>query len=175
MVSTSILEHIFEGVNGDSVYRGASFLAGKLGQKIAGDNVNIIDDGTMAGGFGTQSVRRRRRSDAAHGRDRERRAEVLSAQHLHREEAWPADHRQRFARTGGNAGHRAGKLFSAAGSQDVRRRLIAGIKEGLYVTEFLGHGREPGDRRLFARGLGDVDLRRENWRIRWKRSRWREI
>src|SRR5271170_7543786 len=44
MVSTSILEHIFEGVNGDSVYRGASFLAGKLGQKIAGDNVTIIDD-----------------------------------------------------------------------------------------------------------------------------------
>ena len=42
MVSSSILEHIFEGINGDSVYRGASFLAGKLGQKIAGDNVNII-------------------------------------------------------------------------------------------------------------------------------------
>src|SRR5438309_8646246 len=53
MVSTSILEHIFEGVNGDSVYRGASFLAGKLGQNIAGDNVTIIDDGTMPGGFGT--------------------------------------------------------------------------------------------------------------------------
>src|SRR5580700_10888505 len=53
MVSTSILEHIFEGVNGDSVYRGASFLAGKLGQKIAGENVNIIDDGTIVGGFGT--------------------------------------------------------------------------------------------------------------------------
>src|SRR5438477_7212563 len=35
LVATSILEHIFEGVNGDSVYRGASFLAGKLGQKIA--------------------------------------------------------------------------------------------------------------------------------------------
>src|ERR1700719_198022 len=53
MVSSSIIEHIFEGVNGDSVYRGASFLAGKLGQKIAGDNVTIIDDGTMRGGFGT--------------------------------------------------------------------------------------------------------------------------
>src|ERR1700724_717477 len=53
MVSTSILEHIFEGVNGDSVYRGASFLAGKLGQKIAGDQVTVIDDGTMVGGFGT--------------------------------------------------------------------------------------------------------------------------
>src|SRR5713226_8082669 len=53
MVPNSILEHIFEGVNGDSVYRGASFLAGKLGQKIAGDNVTVIDDGTIPGGFGT--------------------------------------------------------------------------------------------------------------------------
>ena len=65
MVATSILEHIFEGVNGDSVYRGASFLAGKLGQKIAGANVTIIDDGTMPGGFGTSAVRWRRHSDAA--------------------------------------------------------------------------------------------------------------
>jgi PmbA protein len=53
MVANSILEHIFEGVNGDSVYRGASFLAGKLGEKIAGPNVTIIDDGTMVGGFGS--------------------------------------------------------------------------------------------------------------------------
>src|SRR5208282_2625364 len=53
MVSTSILEHIFEGINGDSVYRGASFLAGKLGEQIASPNVTVIDDGTMPGGFGT--------------------------------------------------------------------------------------------------------------------------
>src|ERR1035438_5022992 len=53
MVATSMLEHIFEGVNGDSVYRGASFLAGKLGEQIAGANVTVIDDGTMPGGFGT--------------------------------------------------------------------------------------------------------------------------
>src|SRR5712671_5475701 len=53
MVANSILEHIFEGVNGDSVYRGASFLAGKLGQQIAGNNITVIDDGTIVGGFGT--------------------------------------------------------------------------------------------------------------------------
>ena len=35
LVAASMLGHIFEGVNGDSVYRGASFLAGKLGEKIA--------------------------------------------------------------------------------------------------------------------------------------------
>src|ERR1700676_3354825 len=53
MVASSILEHIFEGVNGDSIYRGASFLAGKLGEKIAGPNVTVDDDGTMPGGLGT--------------------------------------------------------------------------------------------------------------------------
>lgn len=53
MVASSMLEHIFEGVNGDSIYRGASFLAGKLGEKIAEANVTVIDDGTMPGGFGT--------------------------------------------------------------------------------------------------------------------------
>src|SRR5438045_9078311 len=53
LVANSILEHIFEGVNGDSVYRGASFLAGALGHKIASTNVTVIDDGTMRGGFGT--------------------------------------------------------------------------------------------------------------------------
>src|SRR6478752_7207883 len=53
LVATSILEHIFEGVNGDSVYRGASFLAGKLGQKIAADHITIVDDGTIPGGFGS--------------------------------------------------------------------------------------------------------------------------
>ena len=56
MVATSILEHIKEGINGDSVYRGASFLAGKLGQKIGGENVTIIDDGTIPGGFGTSPL-----------------------------------------------------------------------------------------------------------------------
>src|SRR5579862_331832 len=39
LVARSLLDHVFEGVNGDSVYRGASFLAGKLGEKIAGENV----------------------------------------------------------------------------------------------------------------------------------------
>src|SRR5581483_5323236 len=53
LVATSILEHIFEGVNGDSVYRGASFLAGKLGQKVAAEQVTVIDDGTIPGGFGS--------------------------------------------------------------------------------------------------------------------------
>ena len=45
--------NIFEAANGDTIYRHASFLAGKLGEQIAGENITVIDDGTMVGGFGT--------------------------------------------------------------------------------------------------------------------------
>ncbi len=53
LTARALLEHIFDAVNGDSIYRGASFLAGQLGEAIAGSNVTMIDDGTMPGGFGT--------------------------------------------------------------------------------------------------------------------------
>src|ERR1700731_3104298 len=139
MVSTSILEHIFEGVNGDSVYRGASFLAGKLGQKIAGDNVNIIDDGTIAGGFGTspfdgEGVPTRRTVVIENG--------VLKSYLLNTYTA-----KKLGLKTTGNAsrglagtpGIGPGNYFLQAGPK-TPKELISRIKEGLYVTEFLGQG-----------------------------------
>ena len=139
LVSTSILEHIFEGVNGDSVYRGASFLAGKLGQKIAGDNVTVIDDGTMPGGFGTspfdgEGVPTRRTVVIEKG--------VLNSYLLNTYTA-----KKLGLRTTGNAsrglagtpGIGPGNYFLQAGSK-TPKELISGIKEGLYVTEFLGQG-----------------------------------
>src|SRR5262249_11251241 len=53
MVAGSILDNIFDAANGGAVYRQSSFLTGKLGEKVAGANVTVIDDGTMPGGFGT--------------------------------------------------------------------------------------------------------------------------
>src|SRR5258708_13639269 len=49
----TILDNIADAVNGDAIYRHSSFLTGKLGEKVAGENITIIDDGTMPGGFGT--------------------------------------------------------------------------------------------------------------------------
>ena len=40
-------------MHGESIYRQASFLAGKLGQKVAADTLTVIDDGTLPGLFGT--------------------------------------------------------------------------------------------------------------------------
>src|SRR5215471_7382898 len=53
LVAGSLLDNIFQAVNGDAIYRHSSFLAGKLGEKIAGGSVTLIDDGIMPGGFGT--------------------------------------------------------------------------------------------------------------------------
>jgi PmbA protein len=139
LVATSILDHIFEGVNGDSVYRGASFLAGKLGQKIAGGNVNVIDDGTMPGGFGTspfdgEGVPTRRKVVIDNG--------VLQSYLLNTYTA-----KKLGLKTTGNAsrglagtpGIGPGNYFLQAGTK-TPKEIIGGVKEGLYVTEFLGHG-----------------------------------
>ncbi len=159
MVATSILEHIFEGVNGDSVYRGASFLAGKLGQKIAGDNVTVIDDGTIPGGFGTspfdgEGVPTRRTVVIENGV-----LKFLSSEYLHREEAGTQDHRQRLPRTRRHAGHRPRQLLPAARNQNAEAIDFRNQRRSLR-HRISRPWREPGDWRLFPRRLRPVDLRR---------------
>ena len=46
-VARSIIGNIFDAANGDAIYRHASFFSGKLGERVAGDNVTVIDDGTL--------------------------------------------------------------------------------------------------------------------------------
>jgi PmbA protein len=139
MVATSMLDHIFEGVNGDSVYRGASFLAGKLGQKVAGDNLTIIDDGTMRGGFGTspfdgEGVPTRRTVVIDHGVLRSYLLNTYTAKKLG------------LATTGNAARGLAGTPGIGPGNYFVKpgaktpQQIIGDIQEGLFVTEFLGHG-----------------------------------
>jgi PmbA protein len=139
LVAQSILEHIFEGVNGDSVYRGASFLAGKLGEKIAGDNVTVIDDGTVPGGFGTtpfdgEGVPSRRTVVIENGALKSYLLNSYTARKLGLETTGNA------ARgLAGTPGIGPGNYFLQAGTK-TPAEIIAGIPNGLYVTEFLGHG-----------------------------------
>ncbi len=139
LVARTLLEHIFEAVNGDAVYRGASFLAGKLAQKVAGDNVTVIDDGTIRGGFGTtpfdgEGVPTRRTVVIERG--------VLSSYLLNTYTA-----RKLGLQTTGNAsrglagnpGIGVGNFFLQPGTQKPEE-IIGGVREGLYVTELLGFG-----------------------------------
>jgi PmbA protein len=154
LVATSILEHIFEGVNGDSVYRGASFLAGKLGEKIAGDNVNVIDDGTMPGGFGTspfdgEGIPTRRTVVIENGVLKSYLLNTYTAKKLGL--ATTANASRGLA---GMPGIGPGNYFLQPGTKTAKE-IIAGIPQGLYVTEFLGHGANlvTGDYSRGASGL----------------------
>ncbi len=61
-----LMGNLLSAANGDSIYRNASMFAGKLGEQVAGENITVVDDGTMVfdhtlpdgsslrvGGFGT--------------------------------------------------------------------------------------------------------------------------
>jgi PmbA protein len=158
MVANSILEHIFEGVNGDSVYRGASFLAGELGQKIAGPNVTVIDDGTMPGGFGTtpfdgEGIPSRRTVVIEGG--------ILNSYLLNTYTAKKLGLKTTANASRGLAGTPGigpGNYFLQPGTK-TPQQLIGEIKDGLYVTEFLGQGANlvTGDYSRGASGLWIVN------------------
>jgi PmbA protein len=139
MVANSMLEHIFEGVNGDSVYRGASFLAGKVGQQIAGSNITVIDDGTMIGGFGTspfdgEGIPTRRTVVIENGILKSYLLNTYTAKKLGLETTANASRG-----LAGTPGIGPGNYFLQAGRKSPQQ-IIGDIKDGLYVTEFLGMG-----------------------------------
>src|SRR5438309_5892319 len=139
LVANSILGHIFEGVNGDSVYRGASFLAGKLGEKIAASQVTVIDDGAIAGGFGTspfdgEGIPTRRTVAIENGVLKSYLLNTYTAKKLGLQTTANASRG-----LAGTPGIGPGNYFLQPGQKSAKE-LIANIKEGLYVTEFLGQG-----------------------------------
>ncbi len=158
MVAGSILGHIFEGVNGDSVYRGESFLAGNLGEKIAGPNVTIVDDGTMPGGFGTspfdgEGIPTRRTLVIENGILKSYLLNTYTAKKLGLETTANASRG-----LAGTPGIGPGNYFLEPGTK-TQKQIIADIKDGLYVTEFLGHGANlvTGDYSRGASGLWIVN------------------
>ncbi len=156
-VARTLIENIFEAVNGDSIYRGASFLAGKLGEQVAGENVNVIDDGTIPGGFGTspfdgEGIPTRRTVVLERG--------VLKSYLLNTYTA-----RKLGLATTGNAsrglagtpGIGVGNFYLEPGKKSAEE-IIREIPDGLYVTEFLGFGVNlvTGD---FSRGASGLWIR----------------
>lgn len=138
-VARSILGSILSAVNGNAVYRSASFLAGKLGEQVAGANLTVIDDGTMRGGFGSsyfdgEGLPSRRTVVLERG--------VLSSYLLNTYTA-----RKLGLKSTGNAarglagtpGIGAGNFYLEPGDR-TPEQIIAGIPRGLYVTELIGHG-----------------------------------
>jgi PmbA protein len=155
--SRELIGHIFEAVNGDAIYRSASYLSGKLGEKVGGENITVIDDGSMVGGFGSspfdaEGVPTRRTVVMERG--------VLNSYLLNSYTA-----RKLGLKTTGNAsrglagtpGIGSGNFFLQPGTK-TPLEIIAGVNDGLYVTEMLGFGVNlvTGD---FSRGASGMWIR----------------
>lgn len=138
-IARSLLSSIFEAVSGDSIYRKASFLDGKLGEKIASDLITVVDDPTMPGLFGSwpfddEGVPGRRKVVIEQG--------VLKT-YLHN--TYTA--RKLGAKTTGNAGRGlAGNPWVDQGNFYIENGatspgdMLRGLKIGLLVTELMGQG-----------------------------------
>ncbi len=135
----TLLDNLFEAVHGMSIYRHESFLAGKLGEKVASENVTVADDGTMPGLFGTspfddEGVPSRRTVVIDRGVLKNYLLNTYAARKLGMKTTGNA------ARgLTGNAGIGHGNFYMEKGVQ-TPEQIIAGIPNGFYVTELMGFG-----------------------------------
>ncbi len=133
------LGDIFDAVNGSSIYRHASFLAGKLGEKIACDTLTVVDDATIPGLFGTtpfddEGAPSRRTVVIERGVLKSYLLNSYSARKLNLKTTGNASRG-----ITGNAGIGPGNFFIEAGALSPEQ-IIAGVPNGLYVTELIGGG-----------------------------------
>jgi PmbA protein len=147
-VARSIIGNIFDAANGDAIYRHASFLAGKLGERVAGDNVSVIDDGTLVfdhdngvrtGGFGTspfdgEGLPTRRTVLVENGVLKNYVMNTYTARKLGMASTGNASRS-----LASNPGIGAGNFFLEPGLL-TPEQIIGDVTNGLYVTETMGFG-----------------------------------
>jgi PmbA protein len=137
-MAASLLRHLAGAVAGPALYRGASFLLGKLGERIAAPGVSVIDDGTLPGALGSRPFDGEglpvRRTTIV---DRGVLASYLLDTYSGRKLGLPSTHHA--VRDGSGVSVGTTNLFLAPGDSDPAD-LIASVREGLYVTELIGFG-----------------------------------
>jgi len=143
-VSRSLVGSVFEAASGDAIWRGASFLAGKLGEAIADSAITIVDDNLMllangAGGFGTsafdgEGLPSLRTVVVEQGVLRNYLLNTYTARKLGMRSTHNA------ARgLAGAPGVGAGNLYLEPGTL-TPEEIIKDVKVGLYVTSLMGFG-----------------------------------
>jgi len=143
-VSRSLIGAVFEAAAGDGIWRHASFLAGKLGEQIAGAELTIIDDNFMllpngSGGFGTspfdgEGLPSRRTVVVEQGVLRNYLLNTYAARKLGMKSTHNASRG-----LAGTPGIGCGNLYLEPGSL-TPQEIIGGVQAGLYVTSLMGHG-----------------------------------
>ena len=134
-----LIRHLAGAVSGNALYKGMSFLTGKLGETIAPPYVTVYDDGTLPGALGSkpfdgEGLPTRRTAVVEKG--------VLTSFLFDTYSA-----RKMQSRSTGNAGRSVAdsphvsptNLFLVAGDS-TPEDIIGSVQSGLYVTELMGFG-----------------------------------
>ncbi|NIO10651.1 MAG: TldD/PmbA family protein [Deltaproteobacteria bacterium] len=137
--AASLMRHLSRGLSGDALYKGASFLMGKVGHQIASEFVTVMDDGTIPSALGSKPfdgeglpVKEKRIVDK--GVLKSYLLDTYSGKKL----GYPST---------GNASRSVGdppgvaptNFFLSPGSQ-TPKEIIESVKNGFYVTELIGFG-----------------------------------
>lgn len=139
LTARSLAGSICDAVDGDAIYRKSSFLAGKLGERVASENVTVIDDGTLPGLFGTspfddEGVPSRRTVVIDRGVLRSYLLNTYTARRLGMRTTASASRG-----ITGNPGVGHGNFYLEKGER-APEEIVSGIRRGLYVTELIGRG-----------------------------------
>jgi len=154
----SLLSHIFDAVRGDAIYRSASFLTGKLQQKIANENITILDDGLRPGGFGSRPFDGEGIPSSV--------TQVIEKGVLRNYLLNCYTARKLGLRTTGNAARGVAgppgvgpKNFYMLAGPHSPEEIVRSVDNGLYVTELIGFGVNTvtGD---YSRGAGGIWVRK---------------
>lgn len=158
-VARSLIGSVFDAASGDAIWRSASYLAGKLGETIAGSNLTIIDDNLMmlpsgVGGFGTspfdgEGLPSRRTVIVENGVLKNYLLNTYTARKLGMKSTHNASRG-----LAGTPGIGCGNLYLEPGAL-TPEQIIGGVKTGLYVTSLMGFGTNivTGDYSRGATGL----------------------
>ncbi|MBO9581832.1 MAG: TldD/PmbA family protein [Sphingobium sp.] len=138
-VGGSLIGHVLGAMTGPAVTRKASFLLGKKGERILPAGINIVDDplrvrGLRSRPFDGEGLPTARLNLIDDGILTDWLLDSASARQLGER---PTGH---ATRGGGSPGAGATNVHLESASEMTARELSAGIKQGIYVTELIGHG-----------------------------------
>ncbi len=139
LVSRRFAHMVFGAASAGAIYRQASFLVDRLGQKIASDLFTLVDDPLLSDGPGSrlfdgEGVRAKRLAIVEGGVFRAHPSDAYSARRLNERSS---GHASRGLR--GSPGVGPSNLMILPGEASAAE-LIASVKSGLYLTQLFGMG-----------------------------------
>ena len=97
-VSAAFFGVLSSALTADAVQKGRSLFAGREGERVAGELLELVDDGTLEDGLDSAPFDGEGVPVRAHAADHGRRAPGLPLRHVHGAQGRPREHRQRHAR-----------------------------------------------------------------------------